>query len=516
METAVSDATYFRRALLLIGAALLFRLVYAAVFATNPAGDEAYYWDWGRQLDYGYYSKPPFIAWLYALVDAIGGGSLFGIRATAAVLGTLSLLLLYRLAATLFDAPTAWYAVLLGLAAPANAVLSFFLTIDAPLVICWTTALWMFWRIVDGQAGPGTYLVLFLALATGHLCKQMMMVFPLIAVLFLATAANTRPLLKRPFLWLVLFGSYLSLLPPLIWNARHDWITFKHTSHHFEVKDGGGNVLVERLGDFLSFLGTQLGVLSPGTAFVLFSLALGGLTLLRSAPRPHRYLLAFGALPLAVMLLLALRQGLQPNWAAVFYLSGIILVAAWYRGTITAGFPPVSWRRLFPLTLAVGFLLVGYFYAASPVFAALGKAGHTADPNRRLLGYEDLAAAVQTVRAKLPKGEDPFLLVIGHRDLTSQLAFGLPDQPRVYNFDARPGIDSQYEMWNLSQAAELIGRDGLILYPESERLPKRFSRCFASVEKVETITVRLQDQEKRYSLFLGRGLKEWFRDDDQG
>jgi 4-amino-4-deoxy-L-arabinose transferase-like glycosyltransferase len=515
MDSAVSDATYLRRALILIGAALLFRLIYAALFATNPAGDEAYYWDWGRQLDYGYYSKPPLIAWLYAFVDWIGGGSLFGIRATAAVLGTLSLLLLYRLAAALFDARTGWYAVLLGIAAPANAVLSFFLTIDAPLVICWTTALWMFWRIVDDKAGSGSYLLLFLALATGHLCKQMMMVFPLIAVIFLATAANTRPFLKRPSLWLALFGSYLSLLPPLIWNARHDWITFKHTSHHFEVKDEGGDVLVERLGDFVSFLGTQLGVLSPGTAFVLFSLALGGLGLLRSAPRPHRYLLAFGALPLAVMLLLALRQGLQPNWAAVFYLSGIVLVAAWYRGAINAGFPPVSWRRLFPITLAVGFLLVGYFYAASPLFAALGRAGHTFDPNRRLLGYEDLGAAVQSVRAKVPENADPFLLVIGHRDLTSHLAFGLPDQPRVYNFDARPGIDSQYEMWNLSQAAGLIGRNALILYPESDQLARRFARCFDSVEKVETITVRLQAQEKRYSLFLGRGLREW-PGDDQG
>jgi hypothetical protein len=341
----------------------------------------------------------------------------------------------------------------------------------------------------------------------------MMMTFPLIALIFLAMGTETRSLLKRPTLWLVLFGSYLSLLPPLIWNARHDWITFQHTRHHFEVKDGGGSVLVERLGDFLSFLGTQLGVLSPGTAFVLFSLALGGLALLRTAPAPHRYLLAFGALPLAIMLLLALRQGLQPNWAAVFYLSGIVLVAAWYRGSITAGFPPVSWRRLFPLTLTVGFLLVGYFYAASPVFAVLGKAGHTADPNRRLLGYEDLASAFQSVRTKLPEQGDPFLLVIGHRDLTSQLAFGLPDQPRVYNFDAQPGINSQYEMWNLSQAAALIGRDALILHPECERLPKRFAVSFDSVEKIETITVKLQDREKRYTLFLGRGLREWLRDD---
>ncbi|MBL9158178.1 MAG: glycosyltransferase family 39 protein [Verrucomicrobiales bacterium] len=513
MESAANDATYLRRALYLIGAVLVFRLIYAAIFATNPAGDEAYYWDWGRQLDYGYYSKPPFIAWLYALVDWMGGGSLFGIRAMAAFLGTTSLLILYRLAADLFDARTGWYAVLLGLAAPANAVLSFFLTIDAPLVICWSTALWMLWRIVDGKGGLGSFLLLFCALAIGHLCKQMMMVFPLITLIFAGLSSETRPLLRRPVLWIVLLGSYLSLLPPLVWNARHDWITFQHTSHHFEVKSDGGNVIVERLGDFLSFLGTQLGVLSPGTAFVLFSLALGGLPLLRRAVLPHRFLLTFGALPLAVMLLLALRQGLQPNWAAVFYLSGIVLVAAWYRGVVSAGFPPTSWRRLFPVTLAVGFLLVGYFYAASPLFSALGMAGHTADPNRRLLGYDDLAAAFEGVRQKLPEKDAPFLLVIGHRDLTSQLAFGLPDQPRVYNFDPRPGVDSQYEMWNLSQAAGLIGRDALILFPESERLPRRYAKCFGNVEKLETITVKLQATEKTYTVFHARDLREWFADD---
>jgi hypothetical protein len=68
-------------------------------------------------------------------------------------------------------------------------------------------------------------------------------------------------------------------------------------------------------------------------------------------------------------------------------------------------------------------------------------------------------------------------------------------------------------MWNLSQAAELIGRDALIPHPECERLPKRFAVSFDSVEKIETITVKLQDREKRYTLFLGRGLREWLRDD---
>ena len=66
MSDPLKDSKYQRSSLLLIGAVLLFRLLYAAIFPVNPVGDEAYYWDWGRQLDYGYYSKPPLIAWLYA------------------------------------------------------------------------------------------------------------------------------------------------------------------------------------------------------------------------------------------------------------------------------------------------------------------------------------------------------------------------------------------------------------------------------------------------------------------
>lgn len=505
-----SAAPPFPRVLFLVAIVLVLRLVYAALFAENPAGDEAYYWDWGRRLDYGYYSKPPFIAWLYALVDWIGGGSLFAIRATAALLGTGSLLLLHRLAYDLFDARTAWIALLLGLATPANAVLSFFLTIDAPLVVCWSTALIAFWRHVTGPASWKHMPTLFVALSVGHLCKQMMMVFPILAVLFLATSGETRSHLKRGSFWLILFGSYLSLIPPLLWNARHDWITFQHTGHHFEVKESGGSPIVERLGDFLSFLGTQLGVLSPGTAFLVFALCLGGLRFLSRAPRPQRYLLVFGALPLAFMLLLSLRQALQPNWAAVFYLPGIVLVAGWYADRVPARFPPGSWKRLLPATLSVGFLLCGFFYAAPPVFKASGSPGHPLDPNRRLSGYESLSREVEAVRGRLPGGADaPFLLVVGHRDYASQLAFGLPDQPRVYNLDLRPGIDSQYEMWNRTGNPELLGRNGLVLLPATDRFPRVLRPVFESSEPLGTIHVRLQDEEKVFSLFLGKNLRAW-------
>jgi 4-amino-4-deoxy-L-arabinose transferase-like glycosyltransferase len=515
MPTAIPASAYLRRALVLAGALLVLRLAYAALFATNPAGDEAYYWDWGRRLDYGYYSKPPGIAWLYAFVDRVLGGSLFAIRAVAALLGTGSLLLLFRLARDLFDARTAWYAVLLGALAPANAVLSYFLTIDAPLVVCWLAALLALWHWASGRGGRGTLALLCLALATGHLFKQMMMLFPLLAVIFLATGPGTRPLLRQPGIWAALLGSYLAVVPPLLWNARHGWITFRHTAHHFETAaaeggpSGTGQAVVERIGDFLSFLGTQFGVLSPGTAFVVFSLCLVGLPGLVGATRNLRYLLVFGALPLAVMLLLALRQEMQPNWAAVYYLSGVVLAGAWYAGRIPAVFPPGAWRRLLPWTLAFGIGLSAYFYAAPPVFALLGQAGHKADPERRLLGHDRLAAEVEAARRALPEADSLFIATVGHRDLASHLAFGLPDRPRVYRWESRPGVHSQYEIWNDPAEDGFVGRDGLILVA-GPKLPPKLAKGFASVEEAARFTVshgRAGDRE--YSLYLGRGLAAW-------
>ncbi|MDF1859233.1 MAG: glycosyltransferase family 39 protein [Verrucomicrobiales bacterium] len=510
MVDTANSSPFPRRVAFLVGGLLLFRLLYAAIFPVNPAGDEAYYWDWGRHLDYGYYSKPPMIAWVYAFVDWIGGGSLFAIRAFAALLGTLSLLLLFKLTSSLFDEETGWIAVLIAAVAPANSVLSFFLTIDAPLVICWSTALWMLWRSISGEGKTGSLVLLFLALGIGHLTKQMMMVFPILTVLFLALHRDTRSHLRRPALWLFLFGSYLSLLPPLIWNAQNGWITFQHTSHHFETVSDGGNVIVERAGDFVSFLGTQLGVLGPGTAIVLFPICLVSLWSIREASKPARFLLIFGALPLAGMLLLALRQGLQPNWPAVFYVSCFSLTAAWYTGKIRPSFPPQKLRGHLKLSVAISAALVAFFYLGPLVFQAIGKEGHEADPNRRVLGHDELASQFEIIRAGQTDAQDLFLVAFGHRDVASHLAFGLPDQPKLYRWEASGKIVSQYEMWNNPLEDGLKGKDALLLVPVLENVPRRFRKAFAKIEKLDEFEVSFgYDRKRKFTVFRATDLQTW-------
>lgn len=511
MSDPLKDSKYQRSSLLLIGAVLLFRLLYAAIFPVNPVGDEAYYWDWGRQLDYGYYSKPPLIAWLYAFVDWIGGGSLYAIRATAGVIGCLSLLVLFRLTTDQFGAKTGWYSIVIGIAIPANSVLGYLLTIDAPLTLCWSIALWMLWRYLSGTKPGQSLFFLFLALGIGHLSKQMMMVFPVLTVVLLAVQSDTRSYLKRPALWATLLLSYLSLLPPLIWNAQNDWITFKHTSHHFESVSGGGNLILERLEDFAEFLGSQLGVLSPVFGVVLYIICIGRLKTIRRASLAVRFALVFGGIPLVGMLFMAMRQGLQPNWPAVFYLSCMPLVAAFFSGAVEFAKPSAATReRLLKNGLIIGFALSAFFYFGSPVMKLAGIPGHKADPNRRLMGYDKLAEGFEEVRRKQTDADELFIVALGHRDTTSQLAFALPDQPRVYRWSSHSGIESQYEIWNNPFEDGFEGKDGFILVSGNNKLPGPLSDVFESYKKVgEFEAVFGYDRTKFYTVYRGKTLHGW-------
>lgn len=512
MSSSSLQANYVKRALWLFAIVLAFRVVYAWFVPESPAGDEAYYWDWGRQLDYGYYSKPPFIAWLYAFTDWIGNGTLFGIRAMAAVLGTASALVLFFLTSALFDRKTGWIALLLAFSTPANSALSFFLTIDAPLVLLWTSSLYLLWRYLSGRGGAGVLALLFLTLGLGHLSKQMMMIFPILTLVYCALQSETRHFLKRPALLGVLFGSYLSLLPPIIWNAQNDWITFKHTSHHFEVGDVGESVILTRIGEFFTFVGTQFGVLGPAAAFLVLSLCLTGIWFIRRYDAPVRFALTFSSIPLLGMLVLAARQELQPNWPAVFYISAIALLAGWYSGKATlTRFPPFSWKKLLPVTLALGYALVAYFYIAPFVFKAAGIEGHKADPVRRMLGHKDLVERVQSIRAEQPDAEDMFIAALGHRDVVSFLAFHLPDQPeRVYGWSEDGVIHSQYVLWNNPSDDGYNGKDGLVVVPHYIKLPDVFSSAFESTEILDEFEIAYGYNKKiRYSVFRCNKLKQW-------
>ena len=89
---------------LCLGALLALRL--AAVYAakTDLVLDEAQYWTWSRELAFGYFSKPPMIAWVIRGATEICGDGEACIRAASPVLYTLSSVVIFFIGRALYSA----------------------------------------------------------------------------------------------------------------------------------------------------------------------------------------------------------------------------------------------------------------------------------------------------------------------------------------------------------------------------------------------------------------------------
>ena len=146
VQSSNADGTADRRFWMALAVLTVVRLLYILVQPLDLVGDEAYYWDWGRHPAWGYFSKPPLIAWLMALVTNIGGDNALTIRIAALTMGTGTLIFARQLARDIYGSETAFWAVAAMALTPGNAASNLIFTIDAPLLFFWCASLLFLWR----------------------------------------------------------------------------------------------------------------------------------------------------------------------------------------------------------------------------------------------------------------------------------------------------------------------------------------------------------------------------------
>lgn len=499
-----SDATWSRRFLWLLAGVFVFRALFILLFTAQAdlAGDEAYYWDWGRRLDWGYFSKPPMIGWLMGLVGWLTHDAEWGVRGAALVLGTGTLWFLFLLARRLYDARTAFLASTLILLTPGNAGLNLFFTIDAPLLLTWSAALLVFWFAAEKPTCWTRWLTLALIIGLGTLSKQMMLIFPLIMVIFAAVSPTDRALLKNPRLWIAIVIGMLFLTPNLLWNQHHHWITLEHTKHHFDTKSLNFIGWLERT---VEFPGVQALVYSPVTFVALIAIMWLGMRNWRQMQRRERFLLLFCAPALAAFTILALRQRINPNWPAVFYVPAFILAAAWWNGYLPFT-PAPGWRRW---SLRIANAMTILVYLGITVLFLSPLKGHKKLNDLR--GWNEVGTQAGAYLAKVPRPNNTFVLTLGHRYDAAQMAFNMPQHPRVYRWESSGHVMSQYEVWPGPE--ERIGDDALILVPTGDSmipLPGFIATCFESVDTLGRVEVKLSESSKHlFNVFLGHKLLYW-------
>lgn len=285
--------------------------------------DEAQYWAWSRDLAWGYYSKPPLIAWIIAGVTALFGNDPWAVRLPAPVLHGLTSLVLASIAWHIWrDRALAALCGFSYLLLPGISVSSILISTDVPLLLCWSVALLAFWRLQAGQGGwLGGAVLLGVALGLGLLAKYAMAYFFLGLLTFAVWGRDKidKPMLKA--LFLSAFVGFLLLAGNLWWNATSGWATLAHTADN--ANWGGVPFQPDQAAEFLA---GQFGLFGP---ILLAFYGFGVVVAFRHGARDWQKLLIAFSLPiLALMLGQALVSRAHANWAATAYPAATLL-ACW-------------------------------------------------------------------------------------------------------------------------------------------------------------------------------------------
>ena len=487
-------------ALLLTGITL-FHLWYVGANILDLAPDEAHYWEWSRRLDWSYYSKGPLVAYLIAATTRLGGDTPFFVRLPAVLLALGTTILTYQITHKLFARErAAFLAVLLMTACPLYAAGSVLMTIDAPFVFFWALALYSLLAALEAARGPArAWWTLFgAAVGLGFLAKYTMASFlPCLAIYCLTSAvARTRCISKAPCLALLLAG--LVSTPVVVWNAEHDWVSFRHVT---ALAGLAGREPSFALTTFAEFLGSQLGVVSPllfcaGAIAVARSGRLG----FREQRDAHRVLFAFSAPPFLFFLLWSLHQKVEANWAAPAYIAAAVATGAWADELLARLSDRPQRRRLIGTILVV--LLPGWLTIAVAHFPGiLPTLGiplpPNANPTARLMGWNELGIAAGRLLGTDP-AKETFLLSESYQ-IASELAFYVPSQPLVYNVNLGRRMN-QYDIWGgLDQRR---GQDALYVTGGDWETPHPLHVACEAMSKVQVVHVSRHGQPIRsFSIF---------------
>jgi hypothetical protein len=256
----------------------------------------------------------------------------------------------------------------------------------------------------------------------------------------------------------------------------------------------------------LAFLGGQFLLISPVTAALFFAVNGKLLYSFKKQPRPIRFLVIFGIVSLCGFFVMSFRQGLNPNWPAVFYPAGMIILSAWACGSVSCGKTLDRGRKFFLPGLILGACLAVMVYVLPFVLAVYG--GGSNDPTSRLKGWRELGGVVSEIKKELPDSDNVFLLS-NNRQFVSELAFYVEGQPEVYKWRTRKDlIDCQYDLW--PGPTDKIGRDALMILPFNMKPEAKLANSFESVSSLGDHTIPLgKNGHRKFSLFLGENLKKW-------
>ncbi|MHA7899454.1 MAG: ArnT family glycosyltransferase [Henriciella sp.] len=482
VDASTAPDRYARLAFLMIAGLLLARLFLVLVSPLELYADEAQYWRWGQSLEWGYYSKPPMIAWMIHASTALFGDSEWAIRLFAPIFHTIAASFLFLLARRMFGSLAGLFCVITYLLMPGIVLSSGVISTDGVLFPFWCVALYLFWRLREGDLGWIGVAGLGLAIGCGFLSKYAMLYFAIGIGLTVLIDPATRKAVLSPKGATFLLISAAVFAPHMIWNAANE---FKTVSHTVDNANLGGELF--NLDHFPRFLGDQMGVFGPvsfialiaGLIFLRPKRALADLGDAAHAQRAQENWLACFIVPVLVIIAIqAVLSRAHANWAATAYPAASVFIGGFL---IRAR----SWRWAYwsgiAFQMAVGFLAITLAIAPPSWSAAIGRDNDF----KRVRGWVDLSEQLAREIERL----QPTVVVVDEREIWHGLDYYL-----------RETLDAPLILWrynpgpkSFAEAVDLADLDSSRVLVASYRshLRPRIQADFATWQPQGLVAVEL-------------------------
>lgn len=310
-------ATWTRRAVWIVAAITLARVVTLWFDRTDLFVDESQYWLWGRNLDLGYYSKPPLIAWVIrAVTEVAGSDAPFWVRLPGPVFHGATALILGALAARLFPARAAVWVAVTYATLPFAALGSLLISTDTIMAPFFAAALLFHFRTIEsGRAGAAAATGIAVGLA--FLAKYAAVYFLVGAALAALFVPWGRISVRNGLILAAAFA--VTTLPNVGWNLANDLTTVEHTMDNVGWVRGESWFAGLNPAGPAEFFLSQFAVFGP----VLFAALLVGY--LRPGSERVRALVFLSLPALIVVCIQALLDKAYANWAVASYFAGTLI-----------------------------------------------------------------------------------------------------------------------------------------------------------------------------------------------
>ncbi len=332
--------------------------------------DESYTASISRELSLSYFDHPPLHQWItYATETVFGFGRI--LRAPFILMSAGTSWLMYRFTERLFGpAAGVWATLAFNVAGFFTAVSGGWILPDGPLNICLLATALAAAEIVFTEE-PLTsgrlwraWIGLGLFLGLAGLSKYQAIFFPMGLAAFFATTRIMGPKLRGAAPYVAAVVSLVIVLPVLIWNAQHGWVSF--------VFQGGRGAPQHGLRpwEVLTAIAGQAALLLP---WVFIPLSMAALHAWRAGPKdPQRWLCLMLAAPAIIVFTLtpiwserALPHWSMPGWLFLFPLLGEWLAE---RAVVT------RWPRRWAVLSTAAILAIWAFAATESATGWIGAA----------------------------------------------------------------------------------------------------------------------------------------------